>query len=388
MPADRHPPSDSFSDVALQPPVPLPPPEAAAEPVPAVARPSLTSLSSTAGCAAKIGQVDLLQALAQLPLVDDPRLLVGHASGDDAAVFWLSDDMALVETVDIFTPIVDDPFDYGRIAAANALSDIYAMGARPISALTFCAWPVDVLGTGTLGDVLRGAATVCAEAGIAIAGGHSIVDKEPKFGLFVTGLVHPAKAVTNAGVRPGDVLVLTKALGTGVLTTAAKRGRLDAQGLKPAIEQMVALNRAACEAMVAVGVHAATDVTGFGLLGHLGSMLRASSRASGKALGARLDVARVPLLEKALDLASEGLCPGGTRRNFEYAAQSTCFSDEVPAHMRLLLADAQTSGGLLVAVAADHLDALLAALAQRDVSVRAVIGEVLGTDTAGAIAVV
>lgn len=347
----------------------------------------LTSLAATAGCAAKIAQVDLHRALAHLPAIKDPHLLVGHSTSDDAAVYLLGDDLALIETVDIFTPIVDDPREYGRIAAANALSDVYAMGARPISALSFVAWPVEKLGTDTLGQVLAGAAEICAEAGIVIAGGHSIVDDEPKFGLFVNGLAHPQRVVTNAGAQPGDVLVLTKPLGTGVLTTAVKRGKMTAESLAPAIESMTTLNRAAAEAMVAVGVHAATDVTGFGLLGHLGNLLRASSAVTGLPLGARLTFDRVPLFDKVLDLAEAGACPGGTKRNLAFAAPLTRFSDDLAEHQRLLLADAQTSGGLLIAVPPERLDALLAALAQRDVSVRAVIGEVLVLDEPGEIAV-
>ena len=225
----------------------------------------LTSLARSAGCAAKIGQADLIAALARLPQTNDPRVLIGASTNDDAAVVRLSDELALVETVDVFPPIVDDAYDYGRIAAANALSDIYAMGARPLNALSLVAWPIDTLGGDALARVFEGAAAICAEAGIAISGGHSIIDQEPKFGLFVTGTIHPAKIVSNAGAHAGDALVLTKRIGTGVLTTAAKRGRLARDGLAAAIRSMSSLNRAAAEAMCDVGVSAATDVTGFGL---------------------------------------------------------------------------------------------------------------------------
>ncbi len=350
--------------------------------------PRLTELSATAGCAAKICQADLQRALAHLPVYEDPRLVVGHATSDDAAVYQLSDDVALVETVDIFTPIVDDPYDYGRIAAANALSDVYAMGARPISALSFIAWPMAERGPDELGDILRGAADVCRLANIVIAGGHSIVDKEPKFGLFVTGLSHPKAIVTNAGGRPGDVLVLTKPLGTGVLTTAVKRGVMPPEELRQAIESMASLNRAACEAMLAVGVQACTDVTGFGLLGHLGNVLRASSASRGQPVGARLHIDEIPWLDHAVDLAAENICPGGSRRNLEFAAPHVNFSSSIPEHMRLLMADAQTSGGLLIAVAPHKLDALLVELSHRDVAARAVIGELLAMDEPGAIAVI
>ncbi len=347
----------------------------------------LTSLAKTAGCAAKIAQVDLLAALSHLPKTEDPRVLVGLDGSDDAAVIRLGPDLALVETVDIFTPIVDDPTDYGRIAAANALSDVYAMGARPLSALSFVAWPVAALGTEPLGRVLAGAAAVCEQAGVAIAGGHSIVDDEPKFGLFVSGLVHPDAIVENAGAEPGDALVLTKKIGTGVLTTAVKRGHLSAEGLRPAIASMTELNRAASEAMLEVGVHAATDVTGFGLLGHLGNLLRASSRRLGRPLGARLELDRVPLFDGVADLAARDVCPGGSRRNLAFAAPDTRFDARIAPHLQLLLADAQTSGGLLIAVARERVDALLDALRSRSIAVRAVIGHVGEAEAPGRIEV-
>ena len=347
----------------------------------------LTALAKAAGCAAKIGQADLALALAHLPNMAEPRLLVGHASADDAAVFRLSDDLALVETVDIFPPIVDDPFDYGRIAAANALSDIYAMGAKPISALSFIAWPVEQLGLESLGRVLQGAAQICAEAGIAIAGGHSIVDEEPKFGLFVNGTIHPDRVVSNAGARPGDALVLTKRIGTGILTTAVKRGHLNAAGLAEAVASMTTLNAAASAAMVEAGVRAATDVTGFGLLGHLGNLLRASSVAAGQPLAAQLRYAEVPLFDGVEAFLEQGLCPGGTHRNLEHAAPDTAFPADLDECRRLLLADAQTSGGLLMAVPEAGLDGLLAALGERDVPVRAVVGAVVESDKPGRIEV-
>ncbi len=347
----------------------------------------LTSLARSAGCAAKIGQADLIAALSRLPQWNDARVLIGSSTGDDAAVVRLSDELALVETVDVFPPIVDDPYDYGRIAAANALSDIYAMGARPLNALSFVAWPVETLDGDVLSRVFEGAAAICAEAEIAISGGHSIIDQEPKFGLFVTGTVHPDRVVSNAGARPGDVVVLTKPIGTGVLTTAAKRGRLSPDGLASAIRAMTMLNRAAAEAMCAVGVNAATDVTGFGLLGHLGNILRASSGASGEKLGAAIDYGAVPLFAGVEDLLEDGLCPAGTRRNLDFAAPATRFPPAMSENRRLLLADAQTSGGLLIAVSAGRRDALIAALAARDVPVRAVIGRIERAETPGCITV-
>ena len=321
--------------------------------------PALTQFARSAGCAAKISQADLHVALSRLPSIPDPRVIVGHATEDDAAVIKLSDNLALVETVDVFPPIVDDPYDFGRIAAANALSDIYAMGAQPLNALSFVAWPVERVGLGPLGQVLEGAAAVCAEAGITIAGGHSIVDEEPKFGLFVTGLVHPQAIITNSGARSGDYLVLTKRIGTGILTTAAKRGHLPPDRLAEAVRSMTTLNRDAAEAMIAAKVRAATDVTGFGLLGHLGNLLRASSEARNEPLGARICFNDVPVFAQVESFLAEGLCPGGTRRNLQYAAPHARFARDLDESRQLLLADAQTSGGLLMAVMEGELERLL-----------------------------
>ncbi|MFZ5780431.1 MAG: selenide, water dikinase SelD [Pseudomonadota bacterium] len=349
--------------------------------------PRLTELARFAGCAAKISQADLHKALAGLPVAADPRVLVGHDTSDDAAIVKLRDDLALVETVDIFPPIVDDAFDYGRIAATNALSDIYAMGGTPLNALSFVAWPVDTLGTGPLRLVLDGAAAICKEAGIAISGGHSIVDEEPKFGLFVTGTIDPRRVVSNAGARPGDVLVLTKPIGTGVLTTAVKRNAAPESVLETAVRSMTTLNRHAAEAMNAADAHAATDITGFGLLGHLGNMLRASSSAAGTPIGARLSYAAVPVFDRVTGFLKEGLCPGGTRRNLDYAAPHARFADSLSEAQRLLLADAQTSGGLLIAVAPDKVDALVADLKRRGTPAAAVIGSIVAADQPGVIEV-
>lgn len=350
----------------------------------------LTSLAATAGCAAKIAQVDLIAALRHVPPTEDPRVIVGLQTGDDAAVIaWpaASPGLALVQTVDVFTPIVDDPFDYGRIAAANALSDVYAMGGTPLSALSFVAWPMDSAGPEALGAVLRGAASICAQAGIAITGGHSIVDREPKFGLFVTGTVDPARMLRNDAAQPGDLLVLTKPIGTGILTTAHKRGAIGEAGLAPAIAAMTTLNADAAEAAVAAGVRAATDVTGFGLLGHLGNVLRASSTAGGRALGATLWAGAVPLLPQVAALAAAGLCPGGSRRNLAFAAPRCQPGVGVDETTLLILADAQTSGGLLLCVAPAIWPQLEAALTRAGTLARAVIGQVGAAAEAGAIAI-
>ena len=293
-----------------------------------------------------------------MPVATDPRILVDAATRDDAAVFRLSADRAIVATVDFFTPIVDDPYDFGRIAAANAFSDVYAMGATPLLALNLVGWPRDTLPYELLGEVLRGGADVARAAGAFVLGGHSIDDPEPKYGMTVIGEVHPDRIVSNAGAKPGDDLVLTKEIGTGVLTTALKRDLVSEAELERAIMVMTTLNAAAARAMVGVGVHAATDVTGFGLLGHLHSLLQASGAS------AMIAANRVGLLPRARELAERGAIPGGTTRNVESLKDAVRFAPDVAAVDRVLLCDAQTSGGLLIAVAPDRCDALERALAQ------------------------
>ncbi len=269
--------------------------------------------------------------------------------------------LALIQTVDFFTPIVDDPFDWGRIAAANAFSDVYAMGGRPVTALNVVAWPVEELSLDLLVEVLEGAAAVAREAGVAIVGGHSIHDPEPKFGMAVTGFVQADAVVRNSTMRPGDRLVLTKPLGIGIVATAVKRGEATDEQVRRAVELMTTLNRAAAEAMVEVGVSAATDVTGFGLLGHLHVALEASGAA------ARIDASAVPLLSGTLELAERGIVPSGTRSNHEFVSPSTDWGRLSEAE-QLVLADAQTSGGLLISVPADRNGALTEALQRRGVS--------------------
>jgi selenide,water dikinase len=309
----------------------------------------LTSLSHGAGCGCKLPAAALLPIVAGLAGAAPPDLLVGSATGDDAAVFRLSDELALVQTIDFFTPIVDDPFDFGRIAAANALSDVYAMGGRPLTAMNVVAFPLDDLGGEVLREVLRGGLEVVEEAGAALVGGHSIEDAEPKYGLAVTGVVDPAALVTNAGGRAGDVLVLTKPLGVGAIVTARKRGLGDDALLAEAVAVMAALNAAAGEAAVRAGAHAMTDVTGFGLLGHLHNVARES------ALAAEVVAADVPAIEGVADLlAGAGAVSGGSRRNAEYADGFTTYAGGVPAWRRRLVTDATTSGGLLVAVPQDR----------------------------------
>lgn len=293
--------------------------------------------------------------LRRLPAATpDPRVLVGFSGSDDAGVFQLRDDLALVQTVDFFTPIVDDPFDFGRIAAANALSDIYAMGGEPLTALNLVAFPLRELGEAVLVEILRGGSAVAAEAGATIIGGHSIDDPEPKYGLAVTGTVDPRAVFTNAGGQVGDLLVLSKPLGAGALSTAHKR-RAEGVSLDAAVAVMTTLNRDASRAARRVGAHALTDVTGFGLLGHLHELALASG------LAAEVDCEGVPALPGALALLSDPeaeAVSGGSRRNAEHAASFATFAEGVPVARRRLVCDAMTSGGLLAAVAPQRAEEL------------------------------
>jgi selenide,water dikinase len=304
-----------------------------------------------------------------LPPQTDPNLLVGIATSDDAGVYRLSAELALVQTVDFFTPIVDDPYDFGRIAAANALSDVYAMGGTPLAALNIAAFPVETLGTEILGEILAGGAAIAAEAGVTIVGGHTVKDLEPKYGLAVTGTIRPDRVVTNAGARPGDLLLLSKPVGTGILTTAVKRDALPESALAPAIAQMARLNDRAAAAMVKHGAHAATDVTGYGVVGHAGEM----ARASGVALA--IEAAKVPLFEGVLELIARGIVPGGTTDNLADHAAFVEYAEGVDLWYRTALSDAQTSGGLLIAIPPAGAERVLAELA--DLGTVAVVGEVL-----------
>jgi selenide,water dikinase len=305
--------------------------------------------------------------------------MVGFETSDDAAVYVLDDETALLLTVDFFTPIVDDPYDFGRITAANALSDIYAMGGRPLTAMNMVAFPCS-LGPEIVAEVMRGGADVCREAGAVVVGGHTIDDKEPKFGLSVLGIAHPSKVVRNVGACSGDVLVLTKPVGTGVIGTALKRGLETEATARGVIESMASLNRAACEAMVEVGVNAATDVTGFGILGHLHEM------AKGSGVAAVLDYAALPLFPRVAEYAAAGVVPGRTQDVIEHVRAFTAWEahpvpegPDAPAEDLArwrVLCDPQTSGGLLMAVAGANADDLLAALRTRGVA-PAVIGRVV-----------
>jgi selenide,water dikinase len=328
----------------------------------------LTELSACAGCAAKLGAAELRSVMERVSPATNASVLVGYGASDDAGVYLLRDDVGLVHTVDFFTPIVDDPFDFGRIAATNALSDVYAMGGRPLSALNIVAFPED-LDLAILAQILEGGASVARNAGVAILGGHTIKDAEPKYGMAVTGIVDPQRIVTNADARIGDALVLTKPLGTGILTTARKRGAIAAGDLDEAVAAMTTLNDRAAEAMLAAGAHAATDITGFGLLGHAENMARASH------VRLIFDSTAVPFMKRALELIAAGVVPGGTRHNAQTHATFTDFAPSVSEAVRIGLSDAQTSGGLLISIARENLALLVRELSDRS-TMAAVVGEV------------
>jgi selenide,water dikinase len=289
--------------------------------------------------------------LRQLPPFEDANLIVGEHQADDAAVYRLTDDLALVQTIDFFTPIVDDPFLFGRIAAANALSDVYALGGTPRTALNVAGFPVKSQTLDLLVEILRGGAETAREAGVTIVGGHTVDDDEPKYGLAVTGTVSPERMITARGARPGDLLVLSKPIGTGTVSTALKAGRAAERDVAQAVRWMTSLNRAASEAMIVARASAATDISGFGLLGHLSDMCAASG------VSAIIDPHAVPLLPGALEYAREGLVPGGTATNLEYA-EGRAGLEDMDEETRLLLADPQTSGGLLISLPPQQLQTL------------------------------
>jgi selenide,water dikinase len=331
----------------------------------------LTKLAKRAGCAAKHPPGFLLPLLGLLPPMTDPNVLVGSSTADDAAIYKLSDELALVLTTDFFTPIVDAPRDFGRVAAANALSDVYAMGGKPTAALSIVGFP-DTLPATVLGEILAGACSVAAEAGIPIVGGHTIKSEEPIFGLAVVGTVHPKRVLANAGAKPGDALILTKPLGLGIVSTAAKNDQ-DSQGaIADAIRVMTTLNRAAAEALDRFEVHALTDVTGFGLLGHLRNVTAASC------VTAEVWADRVPVLPAARDYVKAGIAPGGTRANAKFLADWVEFAPGVSPEEQLLLCDAQTSGGLLAAVPEAQAAKAAKALADAGTLASAIVGRVTG----------
>lgn len=337
----------------------------------------LTTTAKAAGCAAKLSPGTLDAVLKRLPPPNDPNLLVGFETSDDAAVYRLSDELALVQTVDFFTPIVDDPALFGQVTAANSLSDVYAMGGRPISALTIVAFPAS-RPPELLEQILRGGLAKMAEANCTVVGGHSIRDDELKFGYAVTGLIHPDRIWRNFGALPGDVLILTKPLGTGVISTALKQGKADPEWVAASTDSMTRLNREAADALREIdaaslgghAVHAVTDVTGFALLGHAREM------AVGSKVSLRIDHARIAYLPGAVDAARGGFLSGGLANNREFLEGCVAFADYVPEEFRSLLYDPQTSGGLLAAIAPEAADAAMAAFERRNIPARR-IGEVV-----------
>jgi selenide, water dikinase len=340
-------------------------------PASAAPLPRLTSLSPGAGCACKLPLAKLEELFASLGQIEPASgdLLVGALEGDDGAVLRLDDERALVLTTDFFTPIIDDPYDWGRIAAANAISDVYAMGGRPVLAVNLAAWPADGLPVEILGTVMRGGAAVAAAAGCFVAGGHTIDDPVPKYGMAVVGLADPARLMTIDRAAAGDQLILTKALGTGVIATALKRAEVDSAVVQAAVDSMTLLNAGASQAALAAGVRAGTDVTGFGLLGHLHRMLAASGMA------AEIYADQVPMLPQAPELTRQGFISGGTRANIKRLEGFADLAADLAEEQAVLLHDAQTSGGLLLAVPPAAAPALLSELRGLELPA-AVIGRV------------
>ncbi|MBI4186532.1 MAG: selenide, water dikinase SelD [Chloroflexi bacterium] len=327
-----------------------------------------------------MGPGDLNQALCDLPEMSDPNLILGLASPDDAGVYKLTDDLAIIQTIDYFTPIVDDPYDFGQIAAANSLSDVYAKGGRPLTAMNVVCFPTKTLDISVLKTILRGGVDKMMEAGVLLVGGHSVDDVELKYGLSVTGVIHPDRLVTSAGARPGDKLILTKPLGTGIISTALKGGAADGGLVAKITRYMATLNKKASELMQEVGVNACTDVTGFGLLGHA-AQLAENSRAS-----MELRFSSVPYFPEVAEFSRRGLCPAGLSRNKDFYSPRVRFAVDLPEHLRDTLFDPQTSGGLLISVAAAKADLLLSKLRQAGIADAAIIGEI-GSQPAGAITV-
>ncbi len=331
----------------------------------------LTRFTHGLGCACKLRPQLLEQVLKSIPAPVDRNILVGTDTSDDAAVYLIDEHTAVVQTVDFFTPVVDDPFQFGRIAAVNSLSDIYAMGAKPLFALNIVGFPSNRLPMRVLERILEGARFAAEEAGISIIGGHTVDDTEPKYGLTVTGVADPGRIVTNRGARAGDRLVLTKPVGTGILATAMKQGLIEAAQAEALVETMALLNRAAAEAMQEIGVNSCTDITGFGLLGHLLEMM------NGSGTSAQIYADRVPLLPGAQELAASGVVPGGTRNNLDFTSPYVKYDARISIPMRLVLNDAQTSGGLLISVSEEKAPALLALLVEKGVKGAQVVGRVI-----------
>ena len=312
-----------------------------------------------------------MQVLHQLPKIKDERIIIGPETLDDAGVYRLTDDTAIIQTVDFITPVVDDPYTFGQIAAANSLSDIYAMGGRPITALNVVGFPVGILDLDILARMLRGGIDKMKEAGVALMGGHTVDDRELKYGLAVIGTVHPHRIVSNAGARPGDALVLTKPLGIGIVTTGIKAGIVGPNLAERVTAAMAMLNDRAAEAMIKVGAHACTDITGFGLLGHASEMMENSK------VGFRLNAAAIPIFSEAVELAEQGVLPGGSLANREFYSKHVIWEPTAGEKLQPVLYDAQTSGGLFISVDQTKASQLLEQLHDNGVPEATVIGEVI-----------
>jgi len=331
----------------------------------------LTKFIENAGCASKINQNDLKIVLAGLPKTEDPRVLVSSDTCDDAGVFRISDDLALVQSVDVFTPSVDDPYTFGQIAAANSVSDIYAMGGLPLSALSIIGFPIETMSHRIMNQILRGGIDKMEEAGVSIVGGHSIKDNEVKFGFAVTGTIHPEKIITNDKAQPGDILVLTKSIGTGVIGFASQIGKASAESLKTISQSMAELNKIPAEIMVDMEIKTATDVTGFGLLGHL-SEIAAQSKVT-----VEIFVDQVPVFDGVFDYLRQGMISGAIERNKEFASLYVTTSPGVSEERETVLYDPQTSGGLLIAVHPDDAGELVSRLKKKEIDSTTVIGGVV-----------
>jgi selenium donor protein len=330
----------------------------------------LTHYSHGLGCGCKLRPQFLEKLLASLPIPNDPALLVGTGSNDDAAVYKINDQQAIVQTVDFFTPIVDDPYDFGAIAATNAISDIYAMGGKPLFALNIVAFPSKKLAPEILEQILKGASDKAAEAGISIVGGHSIDDEEPKFGMTVTGIIHPDRILTNNHARVGDVLILTKPIGTGIISTAIRKEIADQDAMTEAITWMKTLNRDAAEVLGDFPVSTCTDVTGFGLMGHLTEVTR------GSGMDAEVFFSKVPFMGRIEEYAEAGAVSGGTRGNYEYYSTWIEWDESLSPNERFMLSDAQTSGGLLISIPELWAGKLIEALHTAGVKVAVAIGKI------------
>jgi len=330
----------------------------------------LTRYTHGLGCACKLRPQLLEEILKKIPIPDDKNILVGTNTADDAAVYKLDENTAIVQTVDFFTPIVDDPFDFGAIAASNSLSDIYAMGGKPLFALNVVGFPSNRLPMSVLEEILKGAQHIADKAGIHIIGGHTVDDTEPKFGWTVTGVIHPDKVVTNSSAKAGDVLILTKPIGTGILSTALKQNLLDEESISELKNTMIELNRNAAEAMMEIGVNSCTDITGFGLLGHLLEMMNGSNTA------AVIEMSKIPFLNNVIELASSGVIPGGTKDNYEHTLKNVNYSNDISELRRLIINDAQTSGGLLISIPEAKQNQLMNALRLKGVAKAVIIGNV------------